>query len=128
MRVLSCKKSLGLISQPFRRLSKFSLITPVLSNFAREHKEKSKRLQDVRLSHNAATPMFNPVFVEEKHHCLICSLCRLVNRQRNTAISHKVEQEISNARTHTGACTHTLEMGFKMLIMMFLDHRTLLKS
>lgn len=54
------QKSLGLISQPFRGLNvNFPVLLGCL--ILGEHKEKCKWLQDRCLSHNAATPMFNPV-------------------------------------------------------------------
>lgn len=54
------QKSLGLIPQPFRGLN---VNPPVLLGclILGKHKEKCKWLQDLCLSHNAATPMFNPL-------------------------------------------------------------------
>lgn len=53
------QKSLGLISQPLRGLD---VNSPVLHYIILgEHKAKCKWLQDLCLSHNAATPTFNPV-------------------------------------------------------------------
>lgn len=53
------QKSLGLISQPFRRLNVNSTVL-LACVILGEHKEKCQWLQDLCLSHNAATPMFNP--------------------------------------------------------------------
>lgn len=54
------QKSLGFISQPLRRLDVNSPVLPARLILG-EHKAKCKWLQDLCLSHNAATPMFNPV-------------------------------------------------------------------
>lgn len=54
------QKSLGLTSQPFNGLNVNSPVLPACLILG-EHKEKCKWLQDPCLSHNAATPMFNPV-------------------------------------------------------------------
>ena len=55
------QKSLGLIPKPFRGLAVKSPVLLLHCLILTEYKEKSKRLQDMCLSHNAATPMFNPV-------------------------------------------------------------------
>jgi len=108
------QKSLGLSSQPFRGLN---VTSPVFLAclILGEYKEKCECLQYLCLSHNAATPVFNPVL---KHHGLICSLCRTVKRQRNTAISNHVAEEISNAHTSNGISDVNYDF----------HHRTLLNS
>lgn len=57
---LKLQKSLGLIPQAFTRLNANSPVW-LACLISGTHKEKCKWMQDLSLSHNAATPMFNPV-------------------------------------------------------------------